>query len=268
MDFSTYADQPGLNASKLKAGRTSMKHMHHYGKHGKAPTAAMQKGTNIHAAVLEPERFWAHTIATDLNRRTNDYKQLVEDNPGATIITESEQAELEQIVDSVFANREARAIIESTAHEVSMFWDDRILGKGKCRMDGYSETSGLVLELKSGSTVEPRSFARQCYNMGYHIQIGWARYGLAQVEAKVSRILVVAVEQSPPYDCVVYEPDVTFVTEGGREAKEIARRYRAAQACGVYEGVSSEVVPLELPRWITGDTEVDISNGTMEAGEL
>lgn len=261
--FDAYADMEGVTASSLKAGRVSMKHMQHYMTKGIADTPAMRKGRLIHQAILEPEMFFAEVVAWEGVKRGKAYTEFVEaQGQDAVVVTTTEMSELEQIHDSVHSNRHATDLITRTKHEVSMSWDDHMLGPGKGRMDGYDADTGLLLDLKSSACIEPWRFAATCYRMGTHIQMAWYKHGLKQLELPIERIIVIAVEQGAPFDCVVYEPEGVFIEKGWEEAEEIAKRYRAACVCERFGGVSGEILPLTLPAYAqAGNQDVELTIG-------
>jgi hypothetical protein len=271
MPFQRYADLPGLNASALKSGRVSMKHMRYYVEHGKEDTAAMRMGRMIHSAILEPDVFFADVVIYEGRRAGKDWEAFQSDCALKTILKPDELTALNQISTSVHSNRLAHDIIARTRHEVSAYRTDDILGDMKARLDGWDERTNAVLEIKtSNSGLTPDAFSRTQYNMGTHIQLGWINTILSGGGFEHPAFVVLGVEQKPPYDVVAFDVDAGLIERGIEEAKEIATKWRIAQTTGIYDGISSEFALLSLPKWAAGksEEEVDVSDGEMEVGAL
>lgn len=262
LDFDEYIADEGLNGSTLKAGRVSMRHMRHYVENGLETTPAMETGTNVHSCVLEPERFFDSFSVWEGGRRAGaawDSFKTIAGMEGKIIVKPEELADYHAITASVHANREAHRLIESTQHEVSIFWEDRGLGKGKARIDAIDDK--VTADLKTAASIEEWAFVSHCYKFGYHIQLGWQRYGLRLLGREPKQFALIAVEKKPPFDCVVYWPDDAFLDEGERQALEIAKRFRIAQYTNSWPGISDEPLPLSLPRYVAGEPKQELVIG-------
>jgi len=269
MSFGEYAGLEGLNASSLKAGRASVKHMKHYRDHGIPDTPAMRMGRYIHSAILEPNTFLPSVVVWDSPKKSKAWDAFKLENAGKTILSPDELSALTNISVSVHSNPMAHDIIGRSDHEVSVCFDDHILGQMKARLDGYSHKRNIVLEIKSTSSVQPDVFKRTQYNMGTHIQLGWINTMFKRGGMPAPLFVVIGVEQKAPHDVVVFDVEDALIEHGEREAVEIAQKYRIAEATGIFSGVSSERMLLTLPAWAGGSTEEkDVSTGTMEASEL
>lgn len=272
LPFLDYAARPGMNATAIKAGRLSMLAMHHAIKGpGKQDTAALAWGRVVHAAILEPERVLARIVVWEGGRKAGkEWAAFIEAHEGYEIVTADERTDLEATVLSVRRNATARRLIEQSAHEVSAFWTDPVIGQCKARLDGWSEKNG-VLEVKTTGRIEQRAFGRQFFDLGYDLQVGWYAAGAFSYNPPGrDPVRLIAVQSSAPWDCYVVEMPAHVVEDGYQAAYEIAARYRACQACGVYPGVSGgeDVVPLEIPAWIGADKPAVVPAESMEASEL
>ena len=250
MPFDTYQQMPGLNASALKQGRLSPKHLDAVlNKGGGAQTAAMRRGSLIHAAVLEPELFKARASIFNGTRRGKAWEAFKADHDPDFILKPDEMGELLAISASVHSNQIASDLINTTRHEVSIFWEDPDVGQCKCRADGLSEQTGLV-EVKTTNQIDPNDFFRTSYNLRYHWQLGWYHAGVEAVTGLDLPMHVIAVEQTPPYDVIVYSVPHMVIEGGWQDAKEIAMEYRDAVRQGVaLPGIESGIREFELPEW-------------------
>jgi hypothetical protein len=268
--FQTYAEAAGLNPSKLKEGRKSMKHLRHYVDHGKEPTPGMKMGTHIHTAILEPKRFFAEALiyGGNLTKNTKATKGWKEFEAACVAslrvgLLPQEMEDLQGVSNAVHSNREAHSLIESMRHEVSMFWHDHLLGSCKCRIDLLNPDRAAFCDLKSTGSIEPHAMTSTQYKMGTHIQMGWCRWGLQEITGRrISSALIIAIEQKPPYDVAVYDMTTAFLDKGMEEAKEIAQRYRIAQSTSNYPGIAGgERLLLDLPGWVGAGNGVELNIG-------
>jgi len=255
MPFNEYAAAEGLNASTIKAGVKSMKHMRQYVDVGRPDCTALRMGRLAHAYTLEEGDAWLHALPVwgGKTRRGKEWDAFKEAhaNDIDLHVTPKELQEVKGMTDSVMAHRDARRIIEGTQSEVSFFWESDRYGKCKARLDSFSEGIGIG-ELKTTGQIEPRQFFRTSFNLGYHKQLGWCWNG-ARIEcpSRPIPVHVIAVEAKPPHDVVVYRVPQAVLDFGLGEAEETAMQWKVAQLTKTYEGVESEVIDYELPDWVT-----------------
>ena len=260
MDFDTYRAQPGINASALKKGRTSLLHMNaEMNRETNAPTPAMLLGTNTHTAILEPERFADEVVMWEgTSRRGKAWDEFKDENASKTIVTPSELKLLADIASSVSKHPEARHVIGTTDKEVSMMWESpEIYGHGKARLDMFTPNE-LWGDLKSTSKIHPREFQNHAEKMGYFHQAGWAAEGMNRLGLSMDiGYYIVAVESSAPFDVVVYELDFEDVMQARSECRQIAVDYKLALATGKFDGVASDgIQTLRRPEWARPKTEL------------
>lgn len=272
--FDVYAQEPGLNPSKLKNGRKSMKHMRHYSEHGSKGTAAMSKGVNIHTAILEPQRFFSEALVfpgpyTKSTKATKKWKEFAADceGSGRVGLMPDEMEALQGISNSVHSDPIAHAMIDGMAHEVCMFWEDNIVGACKCRIDLLNEARAAIGDIKTTGDISPWCFANTQYRMGTHIQMAWAAWGLEVITGKkASSVGIIGIEQDAPHDVAVFDVSAACMERGLSEGKDIAMRYRIAQSTQCYQGIAGgERLILDLPRFAGGQQED--THETWEVGE-
>jgi hypothetical protein len=270
--YEEYKKLPAINSGAIKAGMLSMKHMRAVmTDHENKQTDAKRWGKLVHLSVLEPARFDKVVSVYDGRRAGKEWDAFAAGHDLEYIIKPDEQANLLLIRSAVHANSMAHRLIEESEHEVTIEWKTTSAGKCKARLDGlgWDRTNPVMHDLKSTSAIAPARFGGQFASLHYDISYGWYSDGVAACFGPKPVCYCIAVESKPPYDTIVYKVGRDIVQAGAKLANEIAARYRACEACNTYPGVDDghEVVELVLPTW--GKTaEVDVSNGTMEAGEL
>jgi hypothetical protein len=265
MTETDYRALPGLTATDLKAGAVSMRHMRASVKgelRKESPSLAW--GSIVHAAILEPERFW-QGVATWQGeaKRGKEWTEFKAANEARTILDAEETGMLERLIDSVYSNPEAARLIEGSEHEVLQRFEGQPYGLGKARLDGLAER--YFIELKTARAVDKRRFASQFYGLGYDIQVGWY-----SIPVPGRLCFVIAAESAPPYDCIVYQVPSEVVKAGQERAIEIAARYRASESAGIFNGVDEGawIVEFVPPAWAGGKGEWTVGEATEGSAEV
>ena len=271
MSDASYSRTDGaITATAIKAGAVSMAHMRAamLGE-SKPQTAAMALGAMVHAAILEPDRYLdGKAIWRGGVRRGGRWEEFKAEAlaAGETIISEEEIAEARRIADAVYAHPRAVRLLTGSLHEQVREWTSPLSGRGKCRLDGIA--AGYWLEVKTTRATTRQAYASQHYRLGYDLQLGW--YSIGAGEGLPCKLITVCTGDVP--DVVVYHMPSELIAAGREKAVEIAARYRACEAAGVFAGAAdgAEEVDFVAPAWAGGTGgEVEIGSGeTMEASEL
>jgi hypothetical protein len=266
-----YGALTGITASAIKAGRTSMAHMHHamLRPRGEAGSPAMRMGTLAHRAILEPDRY-AESVAvwTGGAKRGKAYDVFCEANAGKDILSDAESSAIMAMRSAVHQDGDAaRLLADCTVFEyVARFDGGQCVGLCKARLDGCAGrgASGMLLDYKTCREIgkDGARFMRSAEGMGYSHQLAW--YWLAM--GRPSNVWIIAQESAPPYSVAVFWVPASVLEPALEECLDIARMYRACEATGHFPGPTRGVVTWERPAWATG--EQDMTTGTMEASEL
>jgi len=258
MDFEDYKAHDGINASAIKAGRTSMLHMHHYITEPQdEPTPAMIWGSIVHLAVLEPERMADEIETWSESKRTKAYKEFKEANAGKYIISDKERDDLDAMTEAVHAHPEAAMILADTQKEVSILWENNA-GKCKARIDALD--GSMICDLKTTSAIHPAQFQSQAFKLGYFEQMGWYAAGYETEFGHMPDAYIIAIENKAPFDVVVHEISASALRYGRNEAEKIAKLYQITAATGcTFTGTCDHIQTLNIPEWARENTELDWS---------
>ena len=281
----SYHDLPQLNWSRLKSGAVSAKHLKQVLESEPKPaTAAMELGTAIHCAVLEPERFAREVvIAPEAFVTGSGGLSTAKDAkawraglaPDAMVLTQQQYDNCVAARENVMAHEDARLWLESSdliEHEA--FWQESVDAAGvvlpvDCRMkaDGISRKLGLLWDLKSIGTGMASLSVDRCVKAIalslYHGQLGYYTRGLAKNGIDVSAFGWVFVESSAPFDVVVIQADADMMAKGYELAERLLKRYATAMVTGRWPGVAEKAVICGLPKW--GNAQVDESADELAA---
>jgi hypothetical protein len=265
LPFAQYRAIPALNASAIKEGRTSMKHMRKEVLKGGNDTEAKKRGTLVHSALFDPS-FWNSVLINDDHRNSNKYEAFCLANPTATILKTSQREDLLESVASVLASKDAVDLLARCQYEVSAVWQRGGLGACKARFDALANDGTFFIDLKTCSSIEPRAVGAQFVSLGYDIQYGWYRFGNESINGKRAKVYQFNLEIASPYDFTIDEVYSESCDEGLSKAIDIATRYRECEKLGVYPGVRGYIAKMELPEWYKErlDLSADLPFGDLD----
>lgn len=217
------------------------------------PTAAMQFGTALHAAVLEPLRFANEYAVFDGDRRTKDGKARYEalQASGTSIISAGDFDAITAMAVAVRNHRIAGSLLQDGVAEASVFWQHPPTGlELKCRPDYWIRERGLVVDIKTCEDASPTGFARSVAAYRYHVQAAHYRNGTG-----ASRFVFIAIEKKAPYAVATYELDVAALEHGHALRERDLQAYASCAEFSIWPGYPDEIVPLALPKWATGSEQ-------------
>lgn len=145
-------------------------------------TPSMRWGTLVHTFLLEP-----HTISTawavmpeglDKGKGAKERKeQFALESEGKEVVKHEEYESLVAIRDAVYADEFAGALLSDKGNviEQSYFWRHQPTGyELRCRPD-FLRPDGILGDLKTAASINPRKFNATFFDLGYHRQA--AMYG-------------------------------------------------------------------------------------------
>lgn len=255
-DDCDYYAMPGLSSSALKAGRKSMLAMRNYitGKTVK-DSPAMSTGRLLHPAILEPKTVLESMVVWDKGiKKGKAWDQFKLENSGRTIVDRDDLELVKGVVESVRRNKDAARLLRDAVIEKPIYWSTPMLGACKAKPDAWNKF-GLT-DVKTTANCSQADFGKQFFRLGYDLQFGWYDAAVQQVDRSPNArsCFVIVVDTSGDNDCYVAEIPGHIVADGYEQAYEVAMRYRACEAFGIWPGVTngSETVPLMIPSWISG----------------
>lgn len=185
---------------------------HYFYAQKKEPTRAMQLGTALHTAILEPDVFSRHymLLREVSDRRSSIYKEAVKTHGADNVLTGPEADAVAGMQESVYANDKARRLIQGCEHkEISVFATCPATGLNiRCRFDGLSLEGNYAIDLKTTRDARPDEFSKSIYNYRYHVQDAFYRYVfLCATGIELGRFEFIAVENEIPHATMIYQLD-------------------------------------------------------------
>tara|TARA_R100001443_G_scaffold111830_1_gene124938 strand:+ start:34 stop:864 length:831 start_codon:yes stop_codon:yes gene_type:complete len=229
-------------------------------------TKAMSDGSAIHAFLLERAVFDSDFAIkpADMRLSTKEGKKWALDNKNKIIIDSELGNNLFEIEKSVL-DSPAKLIYEIKGQtELSYFWDDFGLIKGKCRPDWISDDGNIIVDIKTTTDASPRGFQKSIANWGYHLQLGWYMRGLQKLGIPCNEFIFIAIEKTPPFSVGVYRADKEMILYADKEINKLVVDMDKSFKSEEYPDYTPEIMDLGLPPWMTNPKEKQTQHEDIE----
>ena len=269
MNEQQYNEIPALRASFLKAcsmgpyqGWKSL-HM------GEYSNEAMDFGTAVHMALLEPARFAESYCLVPMDapkpnsKPLEDYKKVTDKHiatakwwadfeartKGKTVLDPKDAARLERIKARCQEVPAVRQALETFEKEKAYVWGES--PKFKARLDLVDEANGVIIDIKTTRDASQRAFTQQALQNRYDIQ--FLHY--ARALQKPVSFYVIAIESDTGevalynFDEIIYSK---FTQQRYEMALAIAQEVLQMKQCP--PKYTAEIVKLNLPEWALKET--------------
>jgi exodeoxyribonuclease VIII len=215
---------------------------------------AMDLGTAVHLAALEPHLFGERIIRGPDDRRGNKWKDALEEGAayGKLVLTSGDYDKALRMGDAARRIPVVRQLSESPIlAEPSAFWTDGETGiECRCRPDVYSPAFELMGDLKTTSDASAAFWARNAANLGYHAQEAWYSDGWQEAGGgNVEGFIFVCIETEFPHLSAVYELAPRAVEEGKAAMRKALLTYKECRESGLFPGYPETVQELDIPAW-------------------
>ena len=213
-------------------------------------TNAMELGTAIHQALLEPHKFTETFLCGPDNRRGNKWKDAVAEAEANNqlILTAPDYEKVERITDAVLSNSLARSMIlsNSAVKEYSSFFKHEHTGlQCKARFDVFDESAGTIIDLKTTADASKDAFSRSCANYGYPLQAAW--YLMAH--EKAHQFVFIAVEREEPYAISFYELDENSLADGESLMRKGLEQWKECVELDHWPTYPQKLQEISIPHW-------------------
>lgn len=231
-------DERPLSYSSLKAFQKSPQHFVRYMTEKKQPTPAMEFGNMVDCLILTPDEFDKKFVSipeglkkpsiTQINAKNPSDETIIqvqkwnawaEENKGKKWVSADDIAEAKMLAEKTFKNEKAAELLSrvvSTQHKIE--WRDP---ETFLPMVGYIDAVGdtFIADLKTASSGDPETFARQAYDMGYHIQCGAYLEAMKIKRGMFPDFYFIVVETTAPNNITIYKADKDFIELGIEQYK-------------------------------------------------
>jgi len=208
---------------------------------------ALNKGTLLHCAILEPDELYERYFLSDKkpDMRTKAGKALAEEIRGQAngkrVITPDHMTMITRVSEEIHKHPIARLLFDGGRPEVSIF-SEMDGAPVRCRHDYLN--GQVVADLKSTEDASQDGFLRSVEKYRYDVQDAFYRDVSESQGVDVSNFLFVAVEKSEPYRVEVYELDAESVNWGRTAYKANLETYRRCMQTGIWPSTTGRITPL------------------------
>lgn len=228
-------------------------------------TRAMQTGSAIHAAVLEPEVFEKDFMLLPeiKDRRQAEYKAAVKSFGEGHVFTNAECEKIKGMQKAVWAHDEARRLLKSQGYcEISGFARDNETGViCRHRFDKLAklEDGWWGVDLKKTQDVREFKFSRTILDYRYHVQDAFYSDQFEWITGeKLAGFKFIAVEEEYPHKVAVYELCDISKQIGGEAYRHNLNMYAEYESGAIkaHNNSCSEVI--SLPEWALRQFEEEV----------
>jgi exodeoxyribonuclease VIII len=219
-------------------------------------TRAMEIGTALHCAILEPERFASEymLLRNCTDRRASEYKEAVKVWGTERVLTGTEADKVAGMQESVRSNPHLSMLAEPGRCELSVFATDPETGVLiKCRFDKLTD-GGVAIDLKK--TQDIRDFGKSVANYGYHMQEAFYRdvWEWATGE-RLAGFVFAAVEEQMPHASAPLTLDAEALDIGRMLYRKALNEYAECLNDDEWPGIACEPETIQLPSWYINQFE-------------
>ena len=245
------------------------------------PTPDMVMGSLVHTLALEPDNFLnefavkpeleklpealklkdvgheafdhnkavREALTNENNQRLAEFEKEAETK---SVIASETFTQAKAIADAVLSDATAASLIDGAKIENSIYWTCERTGlKFKSRPDAW--LGGIVTDLKTTRSANPRDFQGDLYKGGYHIQAAMASKALGSIGMKLEKFIFLCVEKKPPYLTSIFILDDEAIEYGIHQFEQLSERF--AECIESDRWPSYGVQTIGLPGWSKYDGE-------------
>jgi hypothetical protein len=217
-------------------------------------TPALLFGALVHSVVLEPMAFAQRyeVIPHDMNKRTSEWLAFQAEHLTKQLIDVSDYERAMSIRAAIFAHPDAARLLtlEHGIAEKPMWAKDPVTGVlVKSKPDFHNTNLGALIDVKTTTDASYERFARDAFNLRYHVQDAFYTDVAAWAGTPVRAFAFIAVEKEPPYEVAVYVLDDDSRELGRAAYRENLNTYSACLKSGIWHGYDRDIKPMRLPAW-------------------
>jgi hypothetical protein len=257
-----FADHSAVSQSMLKVfARRRRLYEAYYVTHSlpePSETDPMRKGTAVHTALLEPERFDdllvtfpPEILAKNGAVSTAEAKAFRErhESAGKVVLKEADAANVRAMAESV--RRVCGRWLDLPAiKERAIYWTDDVTGlRLKMRLDWLiRRQTAIVFDLKTTGDASPAAFRKRIEQNGYWMQDAHYREGIKrELGAEKVEFYFIAVEDEEPHACAIYSLDPAARAQAAIRRRSLLNELHVCLQTGDFsERWESEITPLPL----------------------
>lgn len=228
----------------------------------KPRSAALDFGTALHTALLEPSAFNALYVVAppDFSARTKAGKLWKADMEaqGRKILKQKDLNVVDEMILNIMAHPIARLAVQESRHEAAIFAPiefDGVVLQRKGKTDMLCNSGTTIADLKSTTYGKghPDAWGKVIAERFYHVQ---AAYYLDMVNAVIGSeqftdFVHIVVEKTQPHAVACYRLSPDVIEEGRTLYMKWLRQVAECTRAEHWPAYPATLLPVELPKWAT-----------------
>jgi hypothetical protein len=193
-------------------------------------------------------------------RNGKEWEAFKAEHAGEEIVNESEMAEAQGAATALLEDPDALSWLKGE-RQVVLQWDmlgipcaTGIAGK-RGGIDVLDRGFGRLVDLKSTSSTDPEPFSSHAWNMDWHTQLKFYKYGCAANGIEIRDLALVGIESSPPYIVEVLEIPSDVEEEADKRLRMMLERLKGCLDADRWPKYVQGPVPMSLPRWMRAEVD-------------
>ena len=206
-----------------------------------------------------------YAVSPNINKRTKagkeEFAAFEQENKDKEILSKDDCILINEMAEAVLCHPIAREMLDGGLSEETLIWHDEetnILCKSRPDKVPY-KGKGILIDLKSTSSCDPRKFAYSCKDYGYLRQAGMYLEGatLTSEDSTIYNVFAfITCEKTPPYRVEVFTPDGEYLRWGAYEFHRLLRKEEVLRKTRRYPNFDNDgVFTLEMPAYLKGDLD-------------
>lgn len=213
---------------------------------------AMDIGTALHLAALEPGRLLEKTVPVDAEDwRTKAAKEARDAAYGAGLVPllHKDMALVDRLTRALWENRYVADLLDGAETELSYFWDaDGV--PCKARADIVTRDGAAMGDLKASASASPLFFQRQAFNAGHFLRSPWYQDGWRIADGRtIEAYWYIIVSREPPHLVSIARLDDRAMEWGRMTIRRALALFKQCRAADEWPGYCDVPTALSLPGW-------------------
>lgn len=251
-----------LSSTGVKALLESPAYFHEQliGAHHREETEALSLGRNIHAALLEPERYFSNRVVGPTKTRTaKKWREMqAELGPQAIMVTEDEERLVNGFLERLEKHSTAKGLLVGGMREVSGFAREPKYGfLCRIRLDLVHPELGLVADLKTTRNAKKVVFNKDLANMQYFVSAAFYLKIARLIEPNCFNQFAVVALQKDPIDVAVYYLDEAYLEIGEQYIDQALDVLNESVSKNEWPGIQRKGEYLGPPDWLMNQAALE-----------
>jgi len=227
-----YFSIPALSKSALDQVAISPANYRHWLENPKKPTPAMEFGTLVHEAILEPEKLMFREFQEKKN------KALINNLIQARNISKA-------LFDSIYG----KLFKDGLAEKIYLCLIN--LESFKCKIDYIRPKDGIIIDVKTTADSSEKAFLNSVLKYRYHVQEALYREIAERNGITINHFIFIVIEKKEPCLIRAYMLNDEFRQKGTELYTRDLETYIKCKESGEWPDntSASEIQLLEYPRW-------------------